>query len=170
MQQDNAQYVVIGKIAGVYGVKGWLKIYSFTEPLHNIFNYAPWLIRVDGEWREVGVAEGRPHGKGLVAQLEGCDDREDARTFVGCEIAALREQFAEAEPGEYYWTDLIGLQVLNQDGVDLGRIDHLFETGSNDVIVVKGAREHLLPYLPGQVIQEIDLAARVMRVDWDPEF
>ncbi|MEK6749710.1 MAG: ribosome maturation factor RimM [Pseudomonadota bacterium] len=169
-QQAVSERVIVGKIAGVYGVKGWLKILSYTAPRHNIFSYAPWLVHIDGAWSEVGVVEGRPHGQGLVAQLEGCDEREYARTLVGCEIAVLREQLPAAPPGEYYWTDLIGLRVVNQEGVELGRIDHLFETGSNDVIVVKGEREHLLPYLPEQVVKEVDLAGQVMRVDWDPEF
>jgi 16S rRNA processing protein RimM len=117
------------------------------------------------------VAAGRAHGKILVARLEGCDDRDAAEALVGYEIQVPRSRLPDdLAPGEYYWADLVGLRVETLGGVELGRIARLFETGANDVIVVEGKRERLLPYVWQQVVREVDLGAGVMRVDWDPDF
>lgn len=161
--------VILGRIAGVYGVRGWVKVFSETQPKENIFSYKPWQIRLNGVWQHVEVVAGKPHGKGLVAQLAGYDGRELARQLVGAEIAVARQQLPAAAEGEYYWVDLVGLTVVTLAGTELGRVDHLFETGANDVVVVKGQQEHLIPFVQGQYIREIDLDAGVMRVDWPPE-
>ncbi len=165
-----SERIILGKIAGVYGVRGWVKIFSETQPKDNIFSYAPWQVNLNGEWQTVKVVEGKVHGKGLVAHLESYDDRELAKQLTGAEIAVDKTQLPEAEEGEYYWADMIGLKVLTLDGQELGQVDHLFETGANDVVVVKGEREHLIPFVQGQYIHSVDLEAGVMRVDWDPEF
>lgn len=170
MQDQPDHLVISGRITGLYGVKGWVKIFSDTEPRENIIQYSPWYVRTTGSWKEMKVAEGRRHGKGVVARLEGFTDRDAASTLIGAEIALRRDQLPVLEHGEYYWTDLIGLRVITRDGTELGVIDRLFETGANDVVVVKGDREHLIPYLPGRVISRIDLKAGEMEVDWDPEF
>ena len=128
------------------------------------------ICRIQGRWNERRCAEGRVHGRGLVARLEGITDREVARTLVGAEIAVLREQLPALTEGDYYWADLIGLRVLTEDGLELGVIDYLFETGANDVLVVKGDRERLIPYVQGDVIKGIDLEQGEMRVDWDPDY
>jgi 16S rRNA processing protein RimM len=165
------RYIVLGRVSGVYGVKGWLKIYSETDPVQNIVRYKPWFIEKDKQWSVYVPLQGRKHGKGVVAQLEGCDDRDVAATFKGCKIAIRREQLPRiAGLDEYYWTDLEGLKVKNLDGIELGIVSHLFETGSNDVVVVKGDRERLVPYIKDQVILKIDLDDGIMVVDWDPEF
>jgi len=165
------RYIVLGRVSGIYGVKGWLKIYSETDPVQNIARYKPWFIEKDNQWFEVTPLQGRKHGKGVIAQLEGCDDRDEAAKFKGCKIAIKREQLPQtAGKDEYYWTDLEGLKVENLDGVELGIVSHLFETGSNDVIVIKGDRERLIPYIKDQVVHEIDLDNGLMTVDWDPEF
>ncbi len=171
MAGEQDDYLIIGRISGLYGVRGWVKIFSHTEPRDNILSYTTWYLgRVD-EWQPVKVAEGRLHGKGVVARLAGCDDRDVASGFVGSDIAILREQLQQAAPGEYYWADLIGLEVSTVEGVDLGKVDHLLETGSNDVLVVlQGKRERLIPFIREQVVREIDLAGKRMVVDWDPDF
>lgn len=162
--------VVVGRISGLYGVRGWLKVFSYTEPREQIAEYSPWLVDSDGEWQSIAVEAGRAQGKGVVVKLAGFDDRDTAATLLGRDVAVRRDQLADPEPGEYYWADLQGLRVLTLSGIELGIIDHLFQTGANDVIVVRGDRERLIPFVQGQVIKRIDLAAGLMEVDWDPEF
>lgn len=158
--------LVLGRIAGVYGVRGWVRIYSDTEPRENILTYTPWFVA--GVARQ--VAEGRVHGKGLVARLAGCDDRDQAAALVGQEIAIRRDQLPPPQPDEFYWADLEGLAVRNLADQDLGTVDHLFATGANDVLVLRGERERLLPFVWGQVIHTVDFEARLIRVDWDADF
>ena len=181
-----ADLVVIGRFTGTFGVKGWLKVYSYTDPLDNLLDYHYCQIQrhgqIDGHgvWQATQIAEGKTHGKGLIVKLKGIDDPELAATYVGCDIAVASTQLPLLAENEYYWRQLEGLQVIvdhSQRGkLVLGRIDHLLETGANDVLVVKGdehsidRRERLIPYLPGQVVFDIDLAAQTMRVDWDPDF
>lgn len=164
--------VKLGRISGVFGVKGWLKVHSDTEPRENILNYSPWYLLINGQWQPRKVLAGRVHNKGLVVQLEGCDDRDLAATLVRTEIAITLEQLPRPEAGEYYWRDLTGLQVKTLDGVDLGKITNLMETGANDVLVVKAGdgRERLIPFIREQVVTHVDLQAGTMTVDWDPEF
>jgi 16S rRNA processing protein RimM len=116
------------------------------------------------------VRDGRPHGKGVVALLASCADREQAQALAGTEVAVRREQLPALAEGEYYWTDLIGLEVVCRDGRSLGRVTGLVETGANDVLVVQGDRERLLPFVPGPVVLAVDLVAGQVRVDWDPDF
>lgn len=173
-QADKAEspdtLVTVGRISGVYGVKGWLRIYSFTEPRANILNYNPWQLRLQDGWRCVELLEGRPQGKGVIAHLAGCDDRDEAARWVDIEIAVRRDQLPATPAGEYYWRDLIGLRVLTLAGEELGTVDHLLETGANDVLVVQGERERLIPYVAGEVVTAVDLEAGELRVDWDPEY
>ncbi len=161
--------VALGRISGVYGVQGWVKVHSDTRPRENILRYSPWYLRREGGWEARRVLAGRPHGKTLVARIEGCSDRDQARALMGTTIAVRRSQLGDAGDG-YFWTDLEGLAVETLEGVALGTVDHLVETGANDVLVVKGERERLIPWLPGQVIREVDLEAGRIRVDWDPDF
>ena len=170
MKDKASELVTVGRISGLFGVKGWVKIYSFTDPRENILRYNPWYISSNGEWREMKPAEGQRHGKGVIARLESCEDRDTASALVGAEIALRREQLPALDEGEYYWSDLVGLKVVTTEGIDLGVVDHLLETGSNDVLVVKGDRERLVPYIREQVVTHIDLEKRIIEVDWDPEF
>lgn len=164
--------VKLGRISGVFGVKGWLKVHSDTEPRENILNYSPWYLSIGGQWQLRKVLAGRIHGKGLVVQLEGCDDRDLAATLVRTEIAITREQLPEANPGEFYWQDLIGLQVSTLNAVELGKVTSLMETGANDVLVVKAedGQERLVPFIRDSVVTDINLEAGTMTVDWDPDF
>lgn len=164
--------VVVGRISGIFGVRGWVKVYSYTHPLENILVYNPWQVRlrlIGEEWKSVTLLGGRPHGKGIVAQLEGFSDPESARVLLGADIAVRRDQLPSPRSGQYYWRDLVGLAVETLDGIALGTVDHLLETGANDVLVVMGERERLIPYID-QVVINVDLHEKRMRVDWDPEF
>lgn len=167
--------IVLGKITSVHGVRGEVKIYSFTDPIDNLLGYSAWTLKRDGEVKQVELVSGRLQGKILVAKLKGLDDREVARTFAGFDICVPRALLPDLDDGEYYWHQLEGLKVIDLQGQLLGRLDHLLETGSNDVMVVKPCpgslddRERLLPYTE-QCVQKVDLAAGEMRVDWDADF
>ena len=158
--------IVLGRVTGLYGVRGWVKVFSETDPRENILEYAPWYV--DGEPR--AVAEGRSHGRGLVARLAGCEDRDQAAELIGREIAIRRDQLPPPSPDEFYWADLEGLRVETIHGLALGEVSHLFATGANDVLVVRGERERLLPFVWDQVVHAVDFEAEVIRVDWDPDF
>ena len=163
--------VELGHVSGLFGVKGWIKVFSHTEPRDNILNYSPWYLRLDGSWQSFKLKQGKIHGKGVIAQLESCSNRDEAARLVGATIAVERSQLEELSGHEYYWADLVGLQVVNAAGEALGTVDHLFETGANDVLVIKGkdGQEHLIPYVYEDVVQEVDLAAGQLRVDWELE-
>jgi len=164
------QHLNIGKISGVFGVKGWIKVFSFTDPRENILHYSPWILKKDSETRLVAVTDGKLQGKGVVAQLDGIDDRNQAAGLMGWDIFIMPEQLPKAAEGEYYWSDLIGLNVETTLGVQLGVVDSLLETGANDVLIVKGERERVIPFLQKQTIMNIDTDAGKIIVDWDPGF
>ncbi len=152
-------------------MRGWVRVYSFTQPRENIIQYKPWYLRRDnGDWREAELEQGRAHGKGVVARLADCADRDQAQLLMGYEIGIREDRLPTLRPGEHYWKDLVGLQVLNIDGEDFGKVDHLLETGANDVLVVKGERQRLVPFVMKQVIVEVDLEQGLIRVDWDKDF
>jgi 16S rRNA processing protein RimM len=160
----------VGRISGVFGVKGWLKVFSFTDPRENILSYSPWLLKKGGEIKQLDVIDGALHGKAVIAQLDDIIDRDQAAGFVGWDIFITHNQLPETTEGEYYWSDLVGLKVETVEGVQLGVVDSLLETGANDVLVVQGERERAIPFLQGEIIINIDLDAGTMIVDWDPEF
>jgi len=160
--------LVVGRISGLYGVRGWVKVFSETEPRDNVLTYNPWYLGAERKPR--GLAEGRPHGKGLVARLAGCEDRDQAVALVGLEIRIRRDQLPRLGADEVYWVDLVGLSVETLEGRPLGRVERVFATAANDVLVVNGDRERLLPFLWDRVIKDVDLGLGRMRVDWDPEF
>jgi len=159
---------VVGRVSGLYGVRGWVKVFSETEPRDNILAYNPWYLGAGREPRR--LAEGRPHGKGLVARLEACEDRDQAAALVGSEIRTRHDQLPRLGADEFYWADLVGLSVETLEGRSLGRVDRVFATAANDVLVVDGGRERWLPFLWDRVIKGVDLGLGRIRVDWDPEF
>lgn len=175
-----ADLLVVARLTAVYGLKGWLKVYSYTDPMENLFDYKSCLVHRQGQWQPVEIEAGRPHGKGLVLKLRGVDNPELGASYASCDLAVPLSELPKLPDHEYYWRQLIGLQVIvdhpERGSLLLGRVDHLMETGANDVLVVRGdeqsidRRERLLPYLPDQVILAIDLDAQTMRVDWDPDF
>lgn len=162
--------VLMGRVVGVFGVHGWLKIESYSGPRDAMFRYRPWLLGRGGNLREVVPRALREHGKTVILQLPGCDSVEQARTLLGEEIWVSRSSLPDPQPGEYYWVDLEGLSVFTTEGVDLGRIAHMIATGANDVMVVRGDRERLLPFTPGHAVISVDLSIGRVVVDWDPDF
>jgi 16S rRNA processing protein RimM len=160
--------VVLGRISGVYGVRGWVKVFSDTRPREGILRYSPWLL---GDAKEPkAVLEGRLQGKGVVARIAGCEDRDQAAALLDQEIAVPRDRLPPPSADEFYWVDLEGLEVITEEGTVLGMVDHLFSTGANDVLVVSGDRERLLPFAWDEVIRDVDFEAGRIRVDWDPDF
>ena len=169
--QDEPGFIVIGKLVGVYGTKGWFKIMSYTRPIENIFTYSPWLIKQNGDWQGMQLAEGKPHAKGLIASIKKITDRNEAMALVGSEIAIKRNQLAETKEGEYYWHDLMNLQVINGQNEILGVVTELLETGANDVLVVEADKQrHLIPYVKDVYIKDIDLEQGIMQVDWQSDY
>lgn len=170
MENRAENYVIVGRVAGVFGVRGWLKIESYTEPRMNIFDYRPWRLSEPAGPLDIGEIQGKRQGKGLIAQLNGIDDRDVTEAWVGSQISVKRSQLPESAEGEFYWVDLVGLEVVTRQGKKLGRVDYLMATGANDVLVVAGDRQRLIPFVNNQVIKVVDLKNGVITVDWDPEF
>lgn len=160
--------VIVGRVVGLFGVRGWVKVYSYTRPPEALLGYNTWQLGVRDEWQAREVAEGRRRGRGLIARIAGVGDRDAAARLVGATIAIDLAQLPARAPGEFYWAELEGLRVVNLAGQELGRVSHLFETGANDVLVVRGERERLIPF-GRDVVHQVDLDAGVIRVDWDAE-
>lgn len=160
----------MGHISGVYGIQGWLKLISGTSPRHALLDFNPLYLQVGDTWQELQVEAGQIHGKGLIIKFVGYDDRDLAARLVGCEVAVQREQLPDTNPNEYYWADLLGLRVMGLDDTDLGTVSSMLETGANDVLVVQGDRERLIPFVQGQIVKEVDLHTGFIRVDWDADF
>lgn len=165
------RHVLIGRIHGAFGVRGEVKLESFTEPKSSVFRYQPWTLRdVSGGERALSGARGRETAKGVVATLPDVADRDAAEALRGTEIWAPRSALPPAKEGEYYWVDLEGLRVRNLEGADFGTVSHLFATGANDVLVVRGERERMLPFVQPDVIRQVDFDAGTITVDWDADF
>lgn len=168
-------YIIVGRINGVHGLRGWVKVFSYTRPISNILDYSPWQLQQQQRQTTVKVLNAKLHGKGIIAQLEDVNSPEAAALLRGCDIAIQRQQLPTTDLNEYYWLDLIGLTVINQQGINLGQVTSLLETGSNDVLVVKAAEvERLIPFLIPEFVQRVDLQQRQIvvdfLVDWDAEF
>jgi 16S rRNA processing protein RimM len=166
--------VIIGKIGASYGVKGWVKINSFTDVPEGIFDYSPWQLSDGKEYR---IDQWRPHGKSLVAKVVGVESRDDAERIKNLDIAINENQLPELGEGEFYWRELTGMQVVTTQGYNLGVVKDVFNTGANDVLQVRakvndafGQKERLLPFVMDSVIKSVDKAASVITVDWDPGF
>ncbi|HET6633107.1 MAG TPA: ribosome maturation factor RimM [Rhodanobacteraceae bacterium] len=167
------RWVPVGRIVGLHGVRGALRLESWTQPRRRIFDYRPWRLgTANGATAEFDGATGQTHGKGLLALLPGVEDRDQAQAWLGAEVAVPRSVLPPAGEGEYYWADLEGLEVVTLEGTGLGRVSHLVATGANDVMVVRDGhgRERLLPFVLDHTVREVDLQAGRIVVDWDPEF
>ena len=163
--------VLLGRVTGAFGVRGDVKLESWTEPRARIFGYQPWILRAaNGVEHEMQGARGRDTGKHVVATLPGIEDRDAAEALRGTEILVPRQVLPPAAPGEYYWVDLEGLRVVNVEGVDFGIVSHLFSTGANDVLVAHGERERMIPFVQPDFIRSVDFDAGLVTVDWDADF
>lgn len=166
-QRDEA--VCVGHILGAQGIKGEVRVFSNTDPRKNIVGYSPWQVEIDGQLETVEVS-GRLQGKNVIASISGVDDRNQATALTGSKIYILSEQLPPLERDEYYWSDLIGMEVKSMQAEVLGTVDSMMETGASDVMVVKGDRERLIPFVMKDIVQEIDLVKKQMIVDWQADY
>jgi len=169
MRQRKDETICVGHIIGAQGVKGWIKVYSDTSPRENILNYSPWQIKTGDLLRTVEI-NGRLQGKNVLAKLAGVEDREQAIELAGTKIYILAEQLPKLDESEYYWSDLIGLEVESLQAEPLGTIESMMETGANDVMVIQGDRERLIPFVMDDVVRKVDLANKRVIVDWKPDY
>ncbi len=162
--------VTLGRVSGLLGVKGWLKIFSYTDPRDSIVDFETWVLRIGNDEQTVELEDSRKHARTVAVKLKAIDDRDQAQTLVGADIAVERDALAPCQPGEFYWADLQGSAVVTVQGEPLGRLDYLFETGGHDVMVVIGDRQRLIPFVQGKVVREVRLEQRLIVVDWDPSY
>lgn len=181
MGDSSARLVVMGRIAAPYGVKGWVKIQTFTQTLDSLLDYADWQIghsdKSNSQWRDAGLEEASVHGDAVIAKFAGCNDRDAAFALRGQEIAVSREELPTPEEGEYYWEDLVGLTVVNSEQVELGKVVKLLETGAHDVLVIRSTdaegtaagKEILIPFV-GVFVLNVNLAQSRIEVDWGLDY
>lgn len=167
-----AEPIIVGSIGAPHGVRGWVRINSFTDPADNLFEYEL-LMQSHNEWLPVEIEQVKPNGEAFIAKLQGVEDRDQAALITNAKLAVEREQLPELDEDQNYWADVIGLMVVNEADIQLGTVVDIFETGANDVLVVKdevNGKEHLIPYVPEMFVLQVDLAAGTMQVRWDAEF
>ncbi len=164
--------VVMGKVVSAHGVQGWLKIQPYTAEAGNLTGYRVWWFGDEEQgWRELDVLQSALHGgKTVVAQVMGCHDRDTAEKYKGLLVAIPRNRLPEPEEDEYYWADLIGLEVVNEAGERLGVVETLQDTGANQVLCVRnGNGEILIPFI-ASAIRQVDLVGKIIRVDWRADY
>lgn len=172
---DSAQ-LVVGTINGVYGIKGWVKVFSHTSPIEQILSYQPWSLHKGNKQLSVAITEGKLHGKGLIALPEGFENRDEAMSLVGYEIRIAKDQLPDLPEGEFYWHELQGMAVVNEAGEALGNVARMMETGANDVLVVAATeesiddQERLIPFVMDEVVKQVDMKQRRLTVAWDKEY
>jgi 16S rRNA processing protein RimM len=159
----------MGRIVGAFGIQGWVRIKPFTEDPAGLDDYALWIVRGPEGWMGLTLEEFELHSKGPVAKLAGCEDRDAAQRLRGCDVAVTREALGEAEEGTLYRVDLVGLQVKDESGAVLGRVEGFFDTGDTGVMVVKGERERMIPFVP-EYVKSVDRASRCITVDWKADY
>lgn len=163
-------WVVVGRFGRPHGIKGFVTVHSFTEPRDNILKYTDWHVFLNNQWQPVKLLSVETHIKAIVALVDGYPERELVARLTNAEIAVHHDKLAELDQGEYYWHQLIGMKVVDQKGELFGTVTEIMPTGANDVLVVQGEKKHLIPYLPGQFIIDIDDSQQQITVDWDMDF
>lgn len=167
----NQDWLVIGRFGRPHGIKGMITVLPFTEPRENILDYTQWHAHINNQWQPLNVLKTSINNKSILAQIEGYPEREQVAQLTNVDIAVNRNQLQPLNPDEYYWHELIGLQVINQEGTMMGMVSEIIPTGSNDVLIVTGDNQrHLIPYLPNDVILEVNLKKQLITVDWDSDF
>ncbi len=162
--------VIIGRFGRTYGIKGWLRVEIYAD-INDPITHQPWQIQQNNNWKVLDITDHKMHSNSLLVHIKGIDTPEEAKALlVGKTIALNQEQLPQLAENEFYWSDLEGLQVITTQGQNLGTVDYLLESKANDVLVVQGERERLIPYIPEQVIIKVDLEAKQIIVDWDPDF
>ena len=179
MTKNSEAYYVLGKVSGFYGVRGWVKLYSYTNPRENVVQYSSLKIKQAGQeqWQAIKLDSGKIHGKGVVAHFKGYDTRELVADLIGSELAVQRSDFKASAKDEFYWADLIGQQVVNLQDVELGVVARLMQTSANDVLVIKATTRHieskaeiLIPFVMQHYIKNVDLKSGVISVDWPADW
>jgi len=175
-QVDNQDITVLGKVTTAFGIKGWVKVYSYTDPMTNILEYKSWLLRINGQWKPVKVVGSKLQTKGLAVALEGVNDRDQALALRQVEIGVPTSDLPEPDEDEYYWFQLEGLKVLNTQGVVLGQVEELFDSGGGNQVLKVGPCEgsidkaqRLIPYAEA-IVLEVDLESSEIQVDWEADF
>jgi 16S rRNA processing protein RimM len=160
----------MGRVLAPYGVKGWIKVAPFTAAPDALTSFARWWVGGPDGWEETEVTEAARHGANVVARLAGCGDRDQAAKLRGREVALRRESLPQAQKDEYYWADLVGLEVVNAEGASLGKVTALFSNGAHDVMRIgAGKGERLVPFVPA-VVRKVDLVAGRIEVDWGSDW
>jgi len=167
VDSTGSRRVLLGRIVGLFGVRGWVKVFSYTDPRDAILHYNHWLVSRDGDWKRLAIAEGKCHGKAVIVRMDGVHDRDAAAELIGCDVAVRRDELPDTAEGSYYWADLEGMRVVDRRGKELGTVAYLLATGANDVLVTEGDGERLIPFIPDQVILDVDTASGIIRVDWE---
>lgn len=161
--------IIIGSFGKTFGVRGWIKINSFTSPKRNIIDFKPWLIQKNNSWEEICIESSKEHSNNIIVKLSNCNSPEEAQNFTNAKIAIWQKQLPKLQTNEYYWIDIIGLKVINLQEVVLGVVQDLMATGANDVLIVTGDRKRLIPYI-SNIILSVDLAKKIIQVDWERDF
>ena len=172
----------MGRISAPFGIKGWIRVQTYTRAVSNLTNYPRWWLGGpdNGGWREVKIEQSQAQGADVVAKLAGCNDRDVAAGLKGQQVAIPRDAFPPAALGEYYWADLMGLKVKNTQGLDFGVVTSMMETGANDVMVVQQSaaavleqggkeQERLIPFI-AEVVKRVDIAASLIEVEWGADY
>lgn len=167
---NQSDWIIIGRFGRPQGLKGFVRVISFTDPTNNILDYTPWYVNVRGLWNPVKLVSVETHTKFILVQVDGHLQREQASALTNCDIAIEHRQLPKLPTDDYYWHELIGMQVINKDGCLLGTVTEILATGSNDVLVIMGEKRHLVPYLPGEFVTQVDVIKRIIDVDWDLDF
>ena len=169
MEDDKKIY--LGKITGVHGIKGWLKIQSYSSPPENILNYPSWIINNKGEEDFYSIEQGRKQNNKIVVKLEKIDDRNTAESLINSKIQILRSDLPKLSNENYYWSDLVGLSVLNSEETVIGKIESLIETGANDVMVIITLKDEriLIPFVMHEIIKEVNVELNYIKIDWPIE-
>ncbi|WP_225639390.1 ribosome maturation factor RimM [Candidatus Profftia sp. (ex Adelges kitamiensis)] len=177
MNKQFTNPIIIGVIGAPFGILGWVRLFSFTEKIENIFKYQPWFIQISMKLQYVEIENWKNSKYSLIIKFKGFNDRNKAQILNNCNVIVESLRFPKLEDGNYYWKDLINCQIVTTKGYKLGNIIGIIETGSNDVMVIKknlkdkvGIKKHLIPFITGQVIKKIDLITHIIEVDWDPNF
>jgi 16S rRNA processing protein RimM len=167
VRANGEKLVTLGRICGAYGIKGWVKIRSYTQRRDDIARFKDWIVENRGVKQRMAVESSRPQGKDIVAKLVGVDDRDAARELTDAAVMVERAELPACAPGEYYWSDLEGLSVRTVAGEELGTIDHLLAMPAHDMLVLAGERKRLIPFVAGTIVRRVDIDAGVVTVEWD---
>jgi len=159
----------MGRIVGPFGVAGWLKVKFFTERSDGLASFDRWMVRDAGGWREMSLEGYEVHSKGPVAKLAGCDDRDAAELLRGADVAIPRRALGEAGKGTLYQVDLVGLEVVDEAGERLGKVEGFFETGETSVMVVGGEKERMIPFV-ADYVKAVDRESGRITVDWKADY